>query len=330
MKKIGILGSGTWGTALANLLASHQQEVTLYSKFEEESKLLKETQKHPHLKCDLHDSIKFTSDIQEACEGMDIVIFASPSPYIRASAESAKPYLKPSTIIVTVAKGIEPDTLYFMSDILSDVLGPEFKIASLSGPTHAEEVSVLLPTLIVAASDDLKVAQAVQEACSHGTFRVYTNHDIKGVELCGALKNIVALAAGLSDGLGFGDNSKAAIISRGLVEIRRLGIAMGCDEQTFCGLAGIGDIIVTATSVHSRNNRAGYLMGQGKTLDETLKEVGMVVEGVNALKAAKELMQKYQVELPIIEAVYKVVYDGIPAKEVVLELFSRKTKHETE
>lgn len=330
MKKIGILGSGTWGTALANMLASHQQEVTLYSKFEEESKLLKETQKHPHLNCELNDSIHFTSNIKEACEDQDIVIFASPSPYIRASAETAKPYLKPSTIVVTVAKGIEPDTLYFMSDILSDVLGPEFKIASLSGPTHAEEVSILLPTLIVAASEDLKVAEAVQEACSLGTFRVYTNHDIRGVELCGALKNIVALAAGLSDGLGFGDNSKAAIISRGLVEIRRLGVAMGCEEQTFCGLAGIGDIIVTATSVHSRNHRAGYLMGQGKTLEETLKEVGMVVEGVNALKAAKELMQKYQVELPIIEAVYKVVYDGIPAKAVVSELFSRKTKHETE
>lgn len=330
MKKIGILGSGTWGTALANMLASHNQDVVLYSKFESEAVNLRETKKHPHLKCVLSDNITFTSDMEFACKDQDIVIFAMPSPFIRSSAEQAKAYLKPTTIIVTVAKGIEPDTLYFMSDILTDVLGSEFNVVALSGPTHAEEVSISLPTLIVSACENLCVATKVQEVCSNETFRVYTNHDIRGVELCGALKNIVALAAGMSDGLGFGDNAKAAIITRGLVEIQRLGVAMGCDANTFSGLAGIGDIVVTATSVHSRNHRAGELLGKGYNLEDTLKEVGMVVEGINALVAAKELMNKHHVEMPIIDSVYDVVYGHKPANEILPTLFGRKPKHESQ
>ncbi len=328
MEKITILGSGTWGTAIANMLATQNIEVTLFSHFKEECDLLKATKKHPHLECRLSENIHFTDDIIEACDNTDVVFFATPSLYLRNTANLAKPYLKKDAILVTLAKGIEPETHYFMSDILADVLGNEFKIVALSGPTHAEEVSICLPTLIVSASENDAAARQIQEICSNETLRVYTNNDIRGVELCGALKNIVALAAGMSEGLGYGDNAKAAIVTRGLAEITRLGLAMGCNKDTFAGLAGIGDIVVTATSNHSRNHNAGVLFGKGYSLEETLEKVGMVVEGVNALKAAKQLSKKYQVELPLIDAVYTVVYGNIPAKEVVPLLFGRKPKSE--
>lgn len=329
MKKIGILGSGTWGTALANMLALHDHEVTLYSTFREETESYIRTGRHPHLDCELSKDIKFTNDIEEACVGQDIVLFASPSPYIRASVEKAKPFLSKDTILVTVAKGIEPDTLFFMSEIIEDVLGEGYRVVALSGPTHAEEVAICLPTLIVSASSDEEAALIVQKEFSNETLRVYTNYDIRGVELCGALKNIVALAAGMSEGLGYGDNAKAAIITRGLAEITRLGRAMNCDERTFSGLAGIGDIVVTATSLHSRNHNAGVMLGQGYSLQETLEKIGMVVEGVNALEAAKQLEEKYQVELPIIDAAYAVVHSKIPVQDVLPLLFGRKPRSET-
>ena len=328
MKRIGILGSGTWGTAIANMLARHNHQVTLYSTFSEETRSYLKTYRHPHLDCELSHDILFTDDIDKACIDKDIVIFASPSPYIRASVVKAKPYLSKKSILVTVAKGIEPDTLSFMSEIIEDVMGEGYKVVALSGPTHAEEVAVCLPTLIVSASEDLKAAKEVQETFSNDTLRVYTNNDIRGVELCGALKNIVALAAGMSDGLGYGDNAKAAIITRGLVEITRLGVAMGCQESTFSGLAGIGDIVVTATSLHSRNHNAGVLLGKGYSLEETLKEIGMVVEGVNALEAAKQLEIKYKVELPIIDAIYDIIHDKLKANEVLPKLFDRPVSHE--
>ena len=328
MKRIGILGSGTWGTAIANMLAVHRHEVMLFSTFKEETDALKANKKHPHLDCTLSDDIYYTNDIKEACENKDIVVFASPSLYIRAMVERAKPCLSKDSILVTVAKGIEPDTLFFMSEIIEDVLGEGYKIVALSGPTHAEEVAICLPTLIVSASSNYKAAKLVQETFSNETLRVYINDDIRGVELCGALKNIVALAAGMSEGLGYGDNAKAALITRGLAEITRLGLALGCDERTFSGLAGIGDIVVTATSNHSRNHNAGVLLGKGYSLEETLKEIGMVVEGINALEAAKQLETKYSVELPIIDAIYDIVHDKLNVKDVLPKLFDRPASHE--
>lgn len=329
MKKIGILGSGTWGTALANMLALHDHDVTLYSTFKEETESYIRTRRHPHLDCDLSEKIKFTNNVAECCVGKDIVIFASPSLYIRATAMKVKSFLSKETILVTVAKGIEPDTLFFMSEVIEDVVGQGYRIVALSGPTHAEEVAICLPTLIVSASSDEEAALIVQQTFSNETLRVYTNYDIKGVELCGALKNIVALAAGMSEGLGYGDNAKAAIITRGLAEITRLGKAMNCDERTFSGLAGVGDIVVTATSLHSRNHNAGVMLGQGFSLQETLKKIGMVVEGVNALEAAKQLEIKYNVELPIIDAAFAVVHSMIPVEEVLPLLFCRKPRSET-
>ena len=323
--KIGILGSGTWGTAIANMLANNNHEVVLYGKKIEEIEFLKKTHTHPNLKgCVLSQNIVLTNDIKEGCFNQEVIVFAMPSVFVRENAIEAKPFLPKDAIIVTVAKGIEADTLLTMSEVISDVIGEEYPIVALSGPTHAEEVAIGQPTLIVSCCKDIKVAEKIQEAFSNNVLRVYTNTDIHAVELCGALKNIIALAAGMSDGMGFGDNAKAAIITRGLTEITRLGMSIGGNQSTFFGLTGIGDIVVTATSTHSRNHNAGFLLGQGKSLDETLKEVGMVVEGVNALVAAKQLANKYHVEMPIVDAVYSVIYEGVAPKEAVVKLFNRK------
>ena len=324
MKKIGILGSGTWGTALANMLANMGHKVTLWSKFEVDSIRLKETHTHLNLPGSyITEKITFVIDIKEACLNQDFVIFATPSPYIRETAEIVKPYLNKNQIIITVAKGIEKDTLFTMSEILEDVLGKEFNVVALSGPTHAEEVAKGLPTLIVSSCKNKEIAKLVQKEISNDVLRVYTNTDIKGVELSGALKNIIALASGMSEGLGYGDNAKAAIITRGLAEITRMGVAMGCEEKTFFGLSGIGDIVVTATSTNSRNHNAGVLLGQGYSLKDTLEKVGMVVEGINALEAAKEFDKKYNVELPIIDVVYGIVKEDIPVNMAIPLLFSR-------
>ena len=329
MKNIGILGSGTWGTSLANMLSKMGHKVTLWSKFEQDCFALKSTHKHPNLPGSIiNDEIKFTSILKEACLNQDFVIFATPSPYIRETAEASKEFLNKNQILITVAKGIEKDSHYTMSEIINDVLGKDFKVVALSGPTHAEEVALGLPTLIVSACEDEEVAKIVQKEVNNDVLRVYTNTDIKGVELCGALKNIIALAAGMSEGLGFGDNAKAAIITRGLAEITRLGLAMGCQEGTFSGLTGIGDIVVTATSTNSRNHNAGVLIGKGYCLKETLEKVGMVVEGINALDAAKELEKEYNVELPIIDVVYGIVKEGVPVDNAIPMLFGRKTKSE--
>ena len=329
MKNIGILGSGTWGTALANMLVRMGHKITLWSKFEKDSIRLRTEHTHPNLPGSIIESdIVFATDLKDACLGQDFVIFATPSPYIRETAERCKPYLNKEQILITVAKGIEKDTLFTMSEIIKDVLGQDYKVAALSGPTHAEEVAIGLPTLIVSACEDEEVAQLVQKEVNNDVLRVYTNTDIKGVELCGALKNIIALASGMSEGLGFGDNAKAAIITRGLAEITRLGLAMGCHEGTFSGLTGIGDIVVTATSNNSRNHNAGVLIGKGYSLKDTLEKVGMVVEGVNALDAAKELEIKYNVELPIIDVVYAIVKQGVPVSNAIPMLFGRKPKSE--
>ena len=326
--KIGILGSGTWGTALANVLIV-KHDITLYTRFQKEYDYLVNNRVHPNLKgAILSDEIKFSLSLEEVIKDKDIVIFAVPSPYVRETAIKAKPYLKKEQIIVDVAKGIEEDTLFTLSEVILDVLGDDFNVVALSGPTHAEEVAVKLPTLIVSASKNLEVAKIIQKEFSLPYFRVYVNKDIKGVELSGSLKNIIALASGISDGLGYGDNAKAAIVTRGLAEIVRLGRKLNCDDSSFFGLTGIGDIVVTSTSKHSRNYNAGLFLAKGYTLEETLAKVGMVVEGINCLKAAKKLENYVGVEMPIVDAVYDVVFNGVSPLDAVNSLFARDLKTE--
>ena len=325
MTKIGVLGAGTWGMALARMLCNSGHEVTVWSAIAREIDEFSATRRHPNLPgMVIPEQLQFTKEIAEVCQRKEILLFAVPSPFVRATARQAAPYIADGQIIVDVAKGIEADTLFTMTQIIADeVKNPAVKLVALSGPTHAEEVAKDLPTTIVSACEDMAVAQRVQEIFGNTCMRVYTNDDVLGVELCGAMKNIMALASGVALGLGYGDNTKAALITRGMAEITRLGTAMGCKPQTFYGLAGIGDLIVTATSVHSRNNRCGLLLGQGVPPQEAVKQVGMVVEGVNALPAAMRLAEKYQVEMPLAMAVNAVVNEGADPKEAVAKLMAR-------
>ena len=330
MKTIGVLGAGTWGMALARMLSVSGHQVTVWSAIGKEIEDLSASRQHPNLPgMVIPESILFTDDMELVCSKKDILLFAVPSVFVRATARKAAPYIPDGQIIVDVAKGVEADTLLTMTQVIGDELkNPTVKLVALSGPTHAEEVAKDLPTTIVSACEDLDAARQVQEVFSNTCMRVYTNDDVKGVELCGALKNVIALAAGIAAGLGYGDNTKAALITRGMAEIARLGMAMGCKEQTFGGLAGIGDLIVTATSMHSRNNRCGMLLGQGKTPEEATKQVGMVVEGLNALPAAVRLKEEYQVEMPIVEAINALVSGTITPKDTVRMLMDRDQKHE--
>ena len=334
MTKIGVLGAGTWGMALARMLSNKGCDVTVWSALEREVDTFSKTRVHPNLPgMIIPEQILFTKDVAEVCREKDVLLFAVPSVFVRSTAKTAAPYIPDGQIIVDVAKGIEADSLLTMTQILRDELNRDgnhenVKLVALSGPTHAEEVALDKPTTIVSACDDLEVAEKVQEIFTDTCMRVYTNVDVHGVELCGALKNVIALAAGISAGLGYGDNAKAAIITRGMAEITRLGVAMGCLEQTFAGLAGIGDLIVTATSVHSRNNRAGNLIGQGYSPEAAIKEVGMVVEGINALPAAMQLARRYRVEMPIVAAVNAVVNEGVDPAKAVAELMERHQKTE--
>ena len=325
MTKIGVLGAGTWGMALARMLCNSGNEVTVWSALPQEIDELSATRRHRNLPgMEIPAELLFTKEIEEVCRNKEILLFAVPSPFVRATARKAAPFIKNGQIIVDVAKGIEADTLFTMTEIISDELrNPAVKLVALSGPTHAEEVAKDLPTTIVSACRDMDAARLVQSIFGNTCMRVYTNADVLGVELCGAMKNIMALASGVALGLGYGDNTKAALITRGMAEITRLGTAMGCNPQTFYGLAGIGDLIVTATSVHSRNNRCGLLMGQGVAPQEAIKQVGMVVEGINALPAAMRLAEKYQVEMPLATAVNAVVNQGADPKETVAKLMAR-------
>jgi len=335
MAKIGVLGAGTWGIALARMLCLNGHSVTVWSAVKKELDGLEKTNKHPNLSgVDIPKEIEYTSSIEKAITGKELIMFSVASPYIRATAARAAEYITGEQVIVDVAKGIEADTLMTMSAIIEDELKkahPEssFKIVALSGPTHAEEVARDLPTAIVSSSKDESAAEYVQELFMNTCMRVYTNSDMLGVELCGALKNIIALAAGMSGGLGYGDNTKAALITRGMAEIMRLGLAIGCNEQTFLGLAGIGDLIVTATSMHSRNNRCGYRIGQGLSVDQAIGEVGMVVEGINAIPAAMRLAEKYGVEMPIVTMINAVVNSDITPEDAVYKLMTRDKKSET-
>ena len=326
---IGIIGTGTWGTALACMLSKMGNHVACWSAIPEEIDRLSGSRVHPNLPgAVIPEEIVFTKEMEEVCKGRDILVFAVPSVYVRDTARKAAPFVPDGQLIVDVAKGIETDTLMTMTEIIRDVfrtMRPEIRVrlVALSGPTHAEEVAVDMPTTIVAAGEDKEAAQLVQKVFSNQVMRVYTNEDVKGVEICGAMKNIMALASGIASGMGYGDNLRAAIITRGMAEITRLGRAMGCREQTFAGLAGIGDLIVTATSVHSRNNRAGFLIGQGLSAKQAIKEVGMVVEGINALPAAMKMASEYHVEMPITEAVYAVVFDEMQPKDMLNTLMER-------
>ncbi len=332
MAKIGVLGAGTWGMALTRLLSINGHETTVWSALPAEIDEYSKTRRQPNLPgMIIPDEVQFTKQIQEVCKDKDLLLFAVPSVFVRSTAASAAPFIPAGQLIVDVAKGIEAGTLMTLTNVIKDELqkkGISARLVALSGPTHAEEVAKDLPTTIVAASDDEEAALTVQKIFMNDVMRVYTNDDMTGVELCGAMKNIIALASGAALGLGYGDNTKAALITRGMHEITSLGIAMGCDPRTFAGLAGIGDLIVTATSVHSRNNRCGHLIGQGLTPEEAVKEVGMVVEGINAIPAALEMQKRYNVDMPLVDAIDAVVNHGADPKETVRALMTRAPRSE--
>ena len=330
MANIGVLGAGTWGTALARMLAVNGHNVTMWSALPQELIELKNTRKHKNLPgSTLPESIAYTPDIHEICQGRDILLFAVPSPYVRTTARACLPHLAPFQVIVDVAKGIEAGSLMTMSQVIQSEVDSQpglqgVRVAALSGPTHAEEVALDLPTAIVASSEDMAAAEKAQDIFMNPNFRVYTNNDVIGVELGGAVKNIIALGCGIACGLGYGDNARAALITRGAAEISRLAPVCGGSAGTIAGLAGIGDLIVTCTSVHSRNFRAGVLMGQGKTSEQAVAEVGMVVEGLNALPGVKALAAKYHVEMPIVNMVDAIVSGHVPVRDAVDKLMGRR------
>ena len=324
MANVGVIGAGAWGIALAILLRNNGNSVTVWSFLEEEVTMLKNDRENkvtlPGIK--IQDDILITSDLKEAVTGKDIIVMAVASRFTRETSVKLKDIIIDGQIIVNVAKGIEESTLMTLSDIISDEI-PQADVAVLSGPSHAEEVGRGMPTTCVVGAKTIETAHNIQNVFMSSKFRVYTSPDILGIELGGSLKNVIALAAGMADGLGYGDNTKAALITRGIAEIGRLGIKMGGNEQTFGGLSGIGDLIVTCASMHSRNRRAGILIGQGKNLEEALKEINAAVEGVYSTKAAYKLSQKYQVSMPIIDQVNKVLFEGKDVKQAVVDLMER-------
>ena len=326
MARIGILGAGSWGTALAILLHDNGHDVTVWSIHEKEVEVLNTTRRHESKLpgVEIPEGILFTTDMKETMSDKDVCVLA-----VRSTCQKVKAYVRAGQIIVNVAKGIEEITLYTLTDIIEEEM-PYADACVLSGPSHAEEVSRRLPTTCVVSARTRKTAEYLQSVFVSPVFRVYISPDMLGIELGGALKNVIALAAGTADGLGYGDNTKAALITRGIAEIARLGIKMGGKPETFYGLTGIGDLIVTCASVHSRNRKAGYLMGKGYTMQEAMDEVQMVVEGVYSAKAALALAQKYQVEMPIVEQVNKVLFENKNAEEAVKELMIRDKKMESD
>lgn len=329
MANISVIGAGSWGIALAKLLCENEHNVTVWSILPEEIEMLKENHEHldklPGVK--LPESMGFTTDLKEAAEGKDVLVLAVPSPFTRSTAHSLKNLVKEGQIIVNVAKGIEEATLMTLSEVIEEEI-PQAEVAVLSGPSHAEEVGRDIPTTIVVGAKRKETAEYLQNIFMNQVFRVYISPDVCGIELGAALKNVVALAAGIADGLGYGDNTKAALITRGIAEIARLGTAMGGKAETFSGLSGIGDLIVTCASKHSRNRRAGILIGQGKTMEEAMEEVKMVVEGVYSAKAALKLADQYKVSMPIIEQVNEVLFAHKPAADAVRDLMLRDKKLE--
>lgn len=330
MAKAGVIGSGSWGTALARVLSKNGHEVTLWSRREEESRMLREERENksklPGVKI---PGLTFyvLRNSEQTVGGKDILVLATASPSIRSMAKKMAPYVAAGQLIVDVSKGIEESTLMILTDVIAQEI-PQCRAAVLSGPSHAEEVGRDIPTTVVAGAKDRETAEYIQNLFMNKVFRVYTSPDMLGIELGGALKNVIALAAGAADGLGCGDNTKAALITRGIAEMSRLGVAMGGHIETFNGLTGIGDLIVTCASMHSRNRRAGILIGQGKTMQEAMDEVKMVVEGVNSAKAAKTLAEKYGIDMPIVQEVNQVLFEDKPAREALADLMLRDKKIE--
>ena len=329
MANVGVLGAGSWGTALSVLLSDNGHQVTVWSIDENEVKMLNEKREH-ELKLPggkLQDDMVITGDLGSTIRGRDFLVLAVPSPFTRSTAKKMSPFVAEGQIIVDVAKGIEESTLMTLSRQIEQEI-PQADVAVLSGPSHAEEVGRRLPTTCVIGAKTRKTAEYLQSMFISNVFRVYTSPDILGIELGGSLKNVIALAAGIADGLGYGDNTKAALITRGIAEIARLGVKMGGKIETFTGLTGIGDLIVTCASVHSRNRKAGYLIGQGMSMQEAMDEVKMVVEGVYSAKAAAKLAQKYEVSMPIVDEVNAVLFEGKSPAEAVNDLMMRESRSE--
>ncbi|SES67251.1 NAD(P)H-dependent glycerol-3-phosphate dehydrogenase [Anaerobranca gottschalkii] len=332
MEKVTVLGAGGWGTALANVLAKKGFSVYLWVRrrelCEELTKIRENIKYLPGVL--IPANVYFTTDLEEAVKDTNLVTVATPSSVMREMIKGISPYITPKTPVVSAAKGFEKGTLLRMSEIIKEELGKEHPVAVLSGPNHAEEVGRDIPTATVVASDKRVIAEYVQDIYMTPKFRVYTNPDVVGVEIGGALKNIIALGAGITDGLGYGDNSKAALLTRGLTEIARLGTAMGADTMTFAGLAGVGDLVATCTSKHSRNWNCGYQLGKGKTLETILNETNKVVEGVKAAEVVQALANRYNIEMPISREIYKVLYENKDPKEAVVDLMLRSKTNEME
>ena len=328
--KVAVLGSGGWGTALALLLLENGHDVTLWSYMEAESAALREKRENPVLPgVALPEELKLTSDIR-CVEGCAAVVLATPSFAVRTTARQARSHMDPGTVVVSVSKGVEKETSLTLTDVIAQEVGERCPVAALSGPSHAEEVGRKVPTAVVAASRDKAAAQLVQDLFMSPRFRVYTTDDVVGVELGAALKHVIALCAGVSDGLGLGDNTKAMLMTRGLSEIARLGEALGGRKETFAGLAGVGDLIVTCTSMHSRNRRCGILIGEGKPVPEAMAAVGATVEGYFAAFSAHQLAEKMGVEMPICQSAYRVLYEAQPVESVVGNLMNRNKRREVD
>ncbi|MDD4583064.1 MAG: NAD(P)H-dependent glycerol-3-phosphate dehydrogenase [Eubacteriales bacterium] len=330
-RKIAVLGAGSWGTALAISLSNKGHWVQMWDIDQTHLESLQENRENKKYLPDIcfNHRLEIKKDLEEAVRGTDIVLFSAPAQHFRSALNGAIPYLKDDMVLVNVAKGIEQKSLKRLSEIVFERL-PKANYVVLSGPSHAEEVARALPTTVVAASNDQRLAEYIQDIFMTEKFRVYTNSDIVGVELGGALKNIIALGAGISDGMGFGDNAKAAMMTRGITEIARLGVKLGGKQTTFFGLSGIGDLIVTCTSMHSRNRRCGIMIGEGIAPTEATKKVGMVVEGMFTTEAAYELARRNEVEMPITQQIYEVINEKTDVKEALLALMTRQKKHETE
>ena len=329
MARVSVVGAGSWGTALSKVLADNKHEVTVWSILEDEINMLRE--KNEHLTklpgVTLPKTITYTTDLKEACTDQEVIIMAVPSPFVRSTAKSMKDLVKDGQLIVNVAKGIEDESYLTLTEIIEQEI-PQSVPCVLSGPSHAEEVGRELTTTLVAGAEKKEDAELIQNLFMCDYLRVYTSNDVLGIELGGALKNVIALAAGISDGLGQGDNAKAAIITRGIAEISKLGIAMGGKQESFTGLTGIGDLIVTCSSMHSRNRRAGILIGQGKSMKEAMDEVQMVVEGVYSAKAARGLAVKYNISMPIVTSVNEILFENKAPADALAELMMRDRKPE--
>ena len=330
MEKISFLGCGSWGGALGSILAEKNFDVTMWHRNDVVIRSLNETRVHyliPELK--FPKIVNFTNNISSAIRSATVIVLAIPSQSIRKLLTDNRSDFNQDQLIVNVSKGIEVDTLMTVSEVINDVLGTAYnKVVTLSGPSHVEEVVQNHPTTLVAASSDPEAAQKIQDLFASDMLRTYRNKDIKGVELGGSMKNVIAIAAGICDGIGYGDNSKAALITRGMAEITRLGKKMGGKRKTFRGLSGFGDLIVTCLSKHSRNRQIGQAIGEGRSLKEIISEMSMVAEGIDTAKSVHQLRLKYDVEMPIHEAIYQVLFDNKDPKSSVVELMNRRLSEE--